>query len=86
MVKLSNVPVTIALIEPWALQNGAVAGLLYSTTYGVFYIDTNSGNASNQIFTIQRAYGGLPGPYNPNAAQVGYAYSPVTGLFTSGLA
>lgn len=83
VVKLQNVPVTIALLQPWANQIGSTAGLVYSTTYGLFYIDTAQ---SNGIFTIQRGYGGLPGPYNPNAAQLGYAYSPVTGIFTGGLA
>jgi hypothetical protein len=84
VVKLSNVPVSIALLQAWNPGIiGSTAGIVYSTTYGVFYLDTSQ---SNGIFSIQRPYGGLPGPYNPNAAQVGYAYSPVTGTFIGGLA
>jgi hypothetical protein len=74
----------MALLQPWNTGLiGSTAGIVYSTTYGVFYLDTGQ---SNGIFSIQRGYGGLPGPYNPNAAQVGYAYSPVTGIFIAGLA
>lgn len=84
VVKLSNVPVSIALLQAWNPGLiGSTAGIVYSTTYGLFYLDTGQ---SNGIFSIQRPYGGLPGPYNPNAAQVGYAYSPVTGTFIGGLA
>jgi len=83
VVKLSNVPVTMALLQAWNQGLvGATAGIVYSTTYGVFYLDTGQ---SNGIFVIDRPYGGLAGPYNPNAAQVGYAYSPVTGHFIGGL-
>lgn len=83
VVKLQGpVPVSMALLQTYAGQTGT-AGIVYSTTYGVFYLDTAQ---SNGIFSIQRPYGGLPGPYNPNAAQVGYAYSPVTGIFIAGLA
>jgi hypothetical protein len=83
VVKLSNVPVTISLLQAWAGQVGSTAGIVYSTTYGVFYIDTTQ---SNGIFTIDRPYGGLAGPYNPNGVQVGNTYQPVTGRFTGGLA
>lgn len=82
VVKLQNVPVTIALLQPWAFQSGQSGGIVYSTTYGLFYLDLTQSNA---IFTIDRGYGGLAGPYNPNAAQVNYAYSPVTGRFIGGL-
>lgn len=83
VVKLQNVPVTIALLQAYSGQAGATAGIVYSTTFGVFYIDTGQ---SNGIFTIDRGYGGLPGPYNPNAAQLGYTYCPVVGHFNGGLA
>jgi hypothetical protein len=82
VVKLQNVPVTISLLQPWAGQTGT-AGIVYSTTYGVFYLDTTQ---SNGIFSIQRPYGGLYGPYNPNGVQVGNTYQPVTGIFIGGLA
>lgn len=84
IVPLNNVPVTICLLQaynPGVL--GTSGGLVYSTTYGVFYLDTAQ---SNTIFTIDTPYGGLPGPYNPNAAQVGFTYCPVTGHFNAGLA
>ena len=84
VVKLQGpVPVTISLLQPWANQVGSTAGIVYSTTYGVFYIDTTQ---SNKIFSIQRPYGGLAGPYNPNGVQVGNVYQPVTGIFIAGLA
>jgi len=82
VVKLQNVPVTISLLQPWAFQTGT-AGIVYSAAFGVFYLDTTQ---SNGIFSIQRPYGGLYGPYNPTGVQTGNVYQPVTGIFIGGLA
>lgn len=83
VVKLSNVPITISLLQAWAGQVGTTGNVVYSTTYGVFYLDTSQ---SNKLFVIDKGYGGIVGPYNPNVAQLGYTYCPVVGHWTGGLA
>lgn len=63
ITKMQNVPFTISLLQPWStgLLN-TNAGIVYSTTYNVWYLDNTQTNA---IVTIDRQYGGIPGPYNP---------------------
>ena len=81
ITKLSDVPVTISLLQAWAGQIGATGGIVYSTTYNVFYLDTSQ---SNGIFVIDRQYGGLNGPYNP-VGTFGDTGVPVVGHFIGGL-
>lgn len=63
ITKLGQVPIALSLKQAW--NNGlvgAVAGLVFSTQYNCWYADTAQ---TNTIFTIDRLYGGIQGPYNP---------------------
>ena len=82
ITKLQNVPVTISLLQPWAGQIGATAGIVFNVAQQVFYLDTAQ---SNKIFVIDRGPTGIPGPYNP-VGQLGDVGVPVVGHFIGGLA
>lgn len=82
--KLQNVPVVISLQQAWNPGLiGTTAGIVFNTTYNVFVLDNSQSNA---IFTIDRDYGGLAGPYNSQVATVGNTFCPVIGHFNAGLA
>jgi hypothetical protein len=82
VTKLQEVPVVMSLLQAWNPgMIGQTGGIVFSTTYNCFYLDTAQ---SNSIFVIDGKYGGLPGPYNP----VGGLYDtgvPIVGHFIGGL-
>ena len=83
VTKLQNVPVVMSLLQAWSPGLiGATGGIVYSTTYNCFYLDTTQENA---IFTIDGKYGGLNGPYNPVGGN-GDTGVPIIGHFIGGLA